>query len=103
MVKIKIKRESRLINMAATYKVFLNGNFIGGIKNGKEIDFDIPEGNHEIFLKTGWCRSNKVSFKANGRNVSFETGCNVKGWKLLISNIYAIFYRNNYLWLKEVQ
>lgn len=53
------------------YKVVLDGNIIGHIKNGEEKEFDIPEGNHDLFLKIDWCRSNVLSFKDNGSIVSF--------------------------------
>lgn len=82
-------------------KVVLDGNIIGNIKNGEEKEFDIPEGNHDLFLKIDWCRSNVISLKNNGSIVGFECGSNLRGWKVFLVIIYIIFLPNKYLWLKN--
>lgn len=99
---IKLKRDSGWADRARAYKVVLDDNVIGDVKNGEEIEFDVPDGNHKFFLKIDWCRSNSVAFDMSGSTESFECGSSLRGWKIFLSIIYIIFMRNKYLWLKKV-
>ena len=51
MPKLKITREKNFLGMIRKFKVFLNGNQIGVISNGETKEFDIPEGNHQLYCK----------------------------------------------------
>ncbi|MEB3343631.1 hypothetical protein [Okeania sp.] len=98
---LKLKRDSGSVDLLRAYKVVLDGNIIGYIKNGEEREFDIAEGNHDLFLKIDWCRSNVLSFKDNANTVNFECGSSCRGWKAFLVIIYIIFLPNKYLWLKK--
>jgi hypothetical protein len=99
---IKIKRDAGYVDRFRAYKVVLDGNVIGEIKNGQQGEFDIPPGNHQLHLKIDWCRSNIVNFETTGSLVDFECGSNLRGIKLLFAFLYATFLRSQYLWLKKV-
>ena len=51
MPKLIITREKNFLGMIRKFKIFLNGNQIGVISNGETKEFDIPEGNHQIYCK----------------------------------------------------
>jgi hypothetical protein len=97
---IKIKRDSGWADRFRDYKIILDGNVIGQIKNGEEKEFSIPEGDHLLSLKIDWCGSNTVSFNSNGNKLNFECGSNLRGMKILLGFIYIIFLPKRYLWLK---
>jgi len=98
---IKLKRDSGWADRARAYKVVLDDEVIGSIKNGEEKEFDVHVGRHELFLKIDWCSSNSISFDADGSVLNFECGSSLRGWKIFMAMIYIIFIRNKYLWLKQ--
>ena len=104
MSKIIIQRETARVDRFRNYKVILNDKDVGRIGQGESKEFDSPAGDNELFLKIGWCRSNKLQFKANKDGVvNFECGSNMKGIKKwLFSYIYVISMRHEYIWLKKV-
>jgi hypothetical protein len=99
---IKIKRESGYVDRFRAYKVVLDGDVIGEIKNGQEVEFAISPGSHQLHLKIDWCRSNIVNFETAGKLVNFACGSNLRGIKLLFTFLYTTFLRSQYLWLKKV-
>ena len=98
---IKLKRDSGWADRARAYKVILDGNDIGAIKNGEEISFEVSDGNHELSLKIDWCRSNSIIFDVSGNTATFKCGNSLRGWKMFMSLIYVLFLPNQYLGLKK--
>ncbi|MCK4911596.1 MAG: hypothetical protein KAR83_08125 [Thermodesulfovibrionales bacterium] len=97
---INIVRGKSYVDALRAYKIILDGNVIGEIKNGQEIEFDLPPGKHEISLKIDWCGSNCIEFECDVDTVEFECGSNLQGWRMLLVFIYIIFHRNKYIWLR---
>jgi len=99
---IKIKRDSGYADRLRAYKIVVDGNVVGEIKNHQEIELDISHGKHELFLKIDWCRSNVVEFEWDGNgDIKFECGSNLRGLKILLSILYITFLHSKYIWLKE--
>ena len=99
---IKIKRDLGYADRLRAYKVVLDGNVVGEVKNGKKIEVNASEGRHELFLKMDWCRSNAVEFESNGSSdIEFECGSNLRGLKILLTIVYASFLRSKYIWLNK--
>jgi hypothetical protein len=99
---IKIKRDSGYVDRLRAYKVVLDGNVVGEVKNGQQIEVDAPQGKHELVLKIDWCRSNSVEFESDGSSdVEFECGSNLRGLKIFLSIVYATFLRSKYIWLTK--
>jgi hypothetical protein len=48
---VEIQRQRRYTGFAQTYKVLVDGQEIGTIKNGTTTSFDVAPGHHEIQLK----------------------------------------------------
>ena len=86
---IIITRDSGWVDRARAYKVSLDGKVIGKVKNGQEIQFDVPPGKHKLHLKLDWCRSNIVEFEVLDGPVEFECGSNLRGFRSLLAVLYA--------------
>ncbi len=98
---IKINRTTGFIDKAREYKVMVDDRKIGILKDGDTIFFDLPKGEHTIYLKIDWCRSNKVNFFISEDEViAFDCGNSLNGWKIFFNMIYITFLKNQYLWLK---
>ena len=99
-----IKREVQWVDSLRKYKICVDDQEIGVISIGEKKDFEIKPGEHEIFLKIDWGRSNKLSFNIKeNQKINFACGCSIKGWKYLIGIIYAVFLRKKYLYVEVDQ
>lgn|SRR3989338_2972024 len=97
---IRIKRDTGYADRLRAYKVVLDGNVIGEIRNGQQVEFDVESGKHMLNLKIDWCRSNIVEFEIKQDSVQFECGSNLRGFKILLAIFYVILLRSKYIWLK---
>ena len=100
---IRIKRDSGYADRFREYKVMLDDNIIGSIKNGAVQTLEVPPGKHRLQLKLDWCRSNTVEFETNSNVVDFECGSNVRGIKIFYWFAYISFLCNEYMWLKMIK
>ena len=101
---ITINRDSGYVDRIRAYKVVLDGNVVGKIKNGQQIKLDVAPGNHQIYLKIDWCRSNTVEFEIDEDIIDFECGSSLRGskfWIPFVELIYIISKRNQYIWLRK--
>ena len=98
---IRIKRDSGYADRIRAYKIVLDGNVIGEIKNGQQLELNVPRGKHQLHLKIDWCRSNVVDFEMNDNTIEFECGSNLGGFKIVFSILYITFLRSQYIWLKK--
>ena len=85
------------------YKIIIDGQNYGEIGNGETIDIDIESGQHTMYLKIDWCRSNKIDFHVLDNEIlEFECANSMRGWRILFNIIYITFLRNKYLTLKKI-
>jgi len=99
---IRIKRDTGYADKIRAYKIILNGDVVGKIKDGEQVEIDVAPGNHQLKMKIDWCGSNIVEFEMNEKIIEFECGSNLRGSKFWIPFIelkYIIFKRNQYIWL----
>lgn len=102
---IKIKRDSGFVDKIRAYKIVLDGDVVGKIMEGEHIEIDVAPGNHQVYLKIDWCKSNTVEFEVSETMLDFECGSSLRGerfWLPFIELIYITFKRNQYLWLRKV-
>lgn len=102
MATIKLKRDSGYADRIRAYHVVLDGKKVMKIGNGESVEITVRPGNHELFMKIDWCRSNKISFPiSEGQIKTFDCGSSLRGIKLIFAIVYATFQKNSYLWLRE--
>ena len=65
MATIKIRRTNDYINSLREYRLFIDGQKIGTIRNGQIKAFEIPIGRHSIIAKIDWCSSPELFFEIN--------------------------------------
>lgn len=98
---IRINRSPEFRDKVRSYKVIVDDEFIGELKSGETKNFEVSEGEHTIYLKIDWCKSNKLDFKATANELcEFDCGNSMKSWRVFFSLIYISFLKNQYLWLK---
>lgn len=97
---VRINRLKEYTNSWRSYQVVLDGDVVGELKDGQQIEFDVNPGQHSLCLKIDWCRSNVVNFRVWRHDVEFECGCNLDKSSVLQALIYITSMRTNYLWLK---
>ena len=57
---IHIERTSAWADFLRAYKVVLDGEPVGTIRQGKSRSFEVKPGHHEIFLTVDWCSSQPI-------------------------------------------
>ncbi len=102
MTEIIINRNSSKFDKVRAYKIMLNGKKVETIRDGGNVKLKIDSGEHELYLKIDWCRSNKINFTiADGEIKSFETGSSLQNKFFLMGFVYITFKKNKYLWINE--
>ena len=103
MTRLKINRVSAYADKIRGYHLVLDGKKVKKIGNGEAVDLLVQPGDHELFLKIDWCRSNKIVFSiSEGQTKTFECGPSLTGINLLFGFVYITFLKNSYLWLKQI-
>ncbi len=94
---IRLRRLKASRDIMRRYKVLVDGDEVGYIKQSQEWGFAVPAGNHTLQLKIDWCSSKPISFTlAEGETVGFVC---VGGDFLHLLDI--IFSRNDYIQLER--
>jgi len=99
---LKLNRDKAYADSARAYKIFIDGKQVGMIKNGGEEKMEVDPGNHNIYIKIDWCRTDEMVFEFDGKNtIHFKCGNNLKGWKKAFPFFVLFFSPRKYLWLKR--
>lgn len=97
-----IIHRDNLLDTERVYKIMLDDSYYGNIKCDETKQINIGKGNHTIYLKMDWCKSNKINFSIlDDETISFNCGNSMAGWRLLLFPFYATFLKNKYLFLKQ--
>lgn len=95
-------RDSGFADYARRYKVMINGEEKGQIKNGGTFECEIPAGQHTLQLKVDWCSSNTLEFEVReNETVRLECGSNLRGWKLLKAGKTMRETPHAWIWLRR--
>ena len=71
---IRLTRASEWKCRVRAFAVFINGVKVGKIRNAQSVPFPIDPGEHELFVKVGWCVSNAVVLRVP-EGVTVELSC----------------------------
>ena len=103
MTSLKINRMDDTAAKFRKYKIIVDGENKGTIKNGKIVEIPIQPGDHELYLKIDWGRSNKIAFKiADGEQVQFRCCYRGNGANFIRMFYYTFINPQKYLLLEEV-
>jgi hypothetical protein len=102
MASLTIRRDSGYADRLRAYKVVLDGQRIGEIRNGETKEFSIGPGKHALLLKIDWCGSETVEFAVDPEEKpAFQVKSSLRGKRVLLSLWYVLFARNSYLLLER--
>ena len=76
--------------MFRSYRILLDGEEVGRLKEGRELRLEIEEGHHVIRAKIDWCGSHPLSFEAGSDDITVNVRSGVRGWRVILAVIYAI-------------
>lgn len=97
-----LQRDSGYVDFIRRYKVLLDGEQIGAIRNGGRFECQVPPGRHVLQLKIDWCGSNAVEFEVGaGEAIRFECGSNLRGRKAANVGKAMISTPNEWIWLSR--
>jgi hypothetical protein len=98
---LTITRMSAYPDKFRAYKIILDNNVVGEIRDGQSYSLEVPPGQHNLYLKIDWCTSNSIAFESDGTPVEFECGNDLRGLKLLVAILYVTVFANQYIWLRK--
>ena len=99
---IRITRQRGWADNLRAYRVLLDGQIMGEIREGEIRQFPAAAGHHSLQLTVDWCRSRPVEFEVeDSAIVDFECASNVKGWVVFAWLLYVLLWRNNYIRLER--
>ena len=99
---LTISRDKTYRDKLRSYKIMIDGNCYDEIKCGEIKNINLDPGNHTIYLKIDWCRSNKIEFTiSENETVEFECGNSMNKWRILLAILYITFFKNKYLWIRK--
>lgn len=78
---LKLQRKSSFVYGLRKFGVFVDGQKIGAIGNGKTEVFELPPGRHNVFIKVSWCKSKQIDLDvADGDVKELECGTPLGLW-----------------------
>jgi hypothetical protein len=92
--RIIINRSSEWMNKARAFKVMIDGQQAGTVKNGSSEEFKVEPGNHKVFCKVDWCSSREFELNLSPGETEY---LNVKSgikyyWHVVIPLVFVLAY-----------
>ena len=97
MPDIVLTRSSAYTDRLRAYKVFIDGEQRGDIRNGGTERFSVSPGGHSVLLRIDFCRSPELQLAVGPGDFHVSCGSNVNP---LLSLIY-IFMPGSWIWIKS--
>lgn len=72
MTNTKICFLDNRVHQKMGVKVYLDNHYLGKIYTNEVVEINVLPGNHEIYAKFLFVKTNKIKFKVNKENRSFE-------------------------------
>jgi hypothetical protein len=94
MPKIRIERDTNWTSGLRRIDIYIDGEKTDTINDGETKDFDVENGTHEIYVKLGWERSQKIELNTieNQIIVLKLTQLNYLSWWLLFHFVITFLY-----------
>ncbi len=102
MPKIVINRPKRWADKLRKYKIIVDEELLGVIKENQTLEFPIDKGEHEMYCQIDWCTSNSIRFESDEENEvkTFRVESNLKGINYFFVRRLITQETDNYLSLK---
>ena len=102
MALLRIARDSGYADHFRAYKVVVDGETAGEIRDGETKEFSISGGRHNLTLRIDWCGSKTIEFAVvEGEIVTFDARSNLRGPKLFATLWHALFAWSSWIILTE--
>jgi len=101
---IRITRGSEFGGRYNSYKVFIDGVYCGKLRENETKEFNVGNGNHIVWARLDWRRSNKLRVDVKDSVVELEVSYAKENW--VSKDVYGdLFHRilswDRALWLRE--
>jgi hypothetical protein len=104
MATIKLQRTSEYVNLYRDYHIYLDGEKIGTLSNGKTKEFETTDGQHSLIAKIDWCSSPTLTFyvdKLKTKHIKVG-GFKYSNWTMIIGFLLLVLgFVLNYLFDNE--
>src|SRR5690606_24717068 len=86
------------------YALYVDGQHVGSLRRGQELEVGVAPGRHELVAKIDWCASNTLELEVGvGEVRSIEVGSNMTSAARMIAMQHIVKHRpEEYLYLREV-
>lgn len=99
--ELVLNRTKGYVDAARAYKILIDGQEAGRIKQGREVRLPVSPGQHQLQVKVDWAVSPPEVFDVGaGQAVRFTCRPNAKPWSVLY---YGLFARKKYLTLERLR
>lgn len=100
---LNIARVTSYPDRLRSYKIVVDEKEMGIIKAGESVQVSIEPGNHRVYLKIDWCRSNIIEFTAKAEvEYKIECGSSLLGWRIFLALLYVTIWWDKYLWIRFI-
>ncbi len=102
-MRVEIRRPRLHADRLRAYRILVDGQEVGRVRNGGTITIDLPSIAHVLQAKVDWCGSPLLRIEKSGENLCvLEVGFNGSTFRQFMPYLYITFLRNRYLYLTEI-
>lgn len=104
MARVTIGRDRGWADSLRKYAIILNGQIVGKITEGEELEQNLEKGTYELYAKIDWCSSNKLKFSISDSDYEKRiiVKSSLRGFNIFLGIIYVLFLWSKYLKVEEV-
>lgn len=96
MPDMVLTRGSYYTDRLRAYKVFVDGEQRGLIRNGETVRFPVSQGEHSVMLRIDFCRSPELAVAVGEKDLLVSCGSNVNP----LLGLIHLFMPGNWIWIK---
>ncbi len=100
MPTLQLTRDSGFADLLRAYKVLIDGEDVGVIRNGQCREFEVSAGSHALEVRIDWCTTGEQQFTAHDSPEVFRVFSKLRGWRFLFSG-GAMFNPNGWIGLER--
>lgn len=102
MPTLTVKRDWGWADKIRGYKILVDGQPVGVLKQGETIVCPIGRGPHTVEARIDWCGSPRLSIEVGDDDCSVLVRSNLRGIRLMIAMWYVVIQRKRYLCIEQV-